>query len=531
MILPNTKIEPLREDLNKILTPSFLTSTTFKRWIVGVDFADQWDKCLSIAKDDHRGSIIMGSNTEAYAHDAFTIVLNHFYENESYDNLMTFIVGTLKAYVEDKGVHIDLNNIKKDLQIANVGEEYINRLDAIYATDQKDEGKIENEADKVRALEKRYTDYLSRSEAHSKQAIEAYLDWHSAAVIYLSQYYSSANSDFQNIKDLDNSGNGASLRDNYHSIRTIYNLLMQNAEKNIPTFTNKRSPMIFISHSSKDKEFVEALVDLLECIGLDQSNIFCSSVEGYGVKFGRNIFETLRNLYVEHDLYVLFVHSPRYYTSHVSLNEMGAAWVLRTQHRSFLTKDMTFDRMTGVINGQELSLKVDSDNAASLLIEFKNSLVEFFGLKPVDEQKWARKSRLFLNNVCNIDVKNDNKEVTDIDEEYKRLQVEKLRMEAEDRKKAVIRGNIVHGFKAGNRELKLYNAGKCEAKEVKVEWLNPSEEVLLMHDFSSIGDLTPQNGRTFHMAICMGAPDTMNLRYSWKDEFSDNNVYEENIQL
>ena len=50
-----------------------------------------------------------------------------------------------------RGGHIDLNNIKKDLQVANVGEEYINRLDAIYATEQKDEGKIENEADKVRA--------------------------------------------------------------------------------------------------------------------------------------------------------------------------------------------------------------------------------------------------------------------------------------------------------------------------------------------------------------------------------------------
>ena len=531
MILPNTKIAPLREDLDRILTPSFLTSTPFKRWIVGIEFADQWDKCLSIAKEDLRGTMIMGSNMEAYAHDAFTIVLNHFYQNEIYDNLMTFIAGALKAYVDDKGVYIDLDNIKKDLQVANVGEEYINRLDAIYPTDQKDEERIENEADKVRALEKRYAEYLSRSEANSKQAIEAYLDWHSAAVIYLSQYYSSANSDFQKIKDLDNSGNGNSLCNNYHSIRTIYNLLMQNAERNIPSFTNKRSPMIFISHSSKDKEFVEAMVDLLECIGLDQSNIFCSSVEGYGVRFGSNIFDTLRDLYIEHDLYVIFVHSPRYYTSHVSLNEMGAAWVLRTQHRSFHTKDMTFDKMTGVINGQELSLKVDSENAASLLIEFKNSLIEFFGLRPVDEQKWARKSRLFLNAVCSIDVKNDSKEDTDIDDEYKRLQVEKLRMEAEDRKKAVIRGNIIHGAKAGNRELKLYNAGKCEAKEVKVEWLNPSKEVLLMHDFSSLGDLTPQNGRTFRMALCIGAPDTMNLRYTWKDDYSDNNVYEETLQL
>lgn len=530
MIQPNIKIEPLREDLNKILTPSFLTSTAFKRWLVGIDFAGQWDKCLSIAKDDLRGVIIMGSDIETYAHDAFTIVLNHFYEKESYDNLMNFIVGALKTYVDEKGVHVDLDNIKKDLQVANVPDEFIEKLDAIYTTVQVEE-KIENETDKVRALERKYIDCLSRSEVNSSQAIDAYLNWHSAAVIYLSQYYSSANSDFQKLKDLENSGNGYSLQDNYHSIRTIYNLLMQNAEKNIPSFTNKRSPMVFISHSSKDKEFVEAMVDLLECIGLDQSNIFCSSVEGYGVKFGCNIFETLRNLYVEHDLYVLFVHSPRYYKSHVSLNEMGAAWVLRTQHRSFLTKDMTFDKMTGVINGQELSLKVDNDDAASLLIEFKNSLIEFFGLKPVDEQKWVRKSRLFLNAVCNIDVQNDSKDDIDIDKEYKKLQVEKLRMETEDRKKALIRGNIIRGVKAGNRELKLYNAGKCEAKNVKVEWLNPSNEVLLRHDFSDIGDLTPQNGRTIHMAICMGAPDTMNLRYSWKDEYSDNNVYEEKIQL
>lgn len=531
MILPNTKIEPLREDLNRILTPSFLTSTAFKRWVVGVDFANQWEKCLSIAENDLRGVMIMGSDMEAYAHDALTLVLNHFYEKESYDNLMTFIVGALKTYVDEKGGHVDLNNIKKDLQVANVPEENIAKVDVIYATNHVDESKIEKESDRVRALEEKYIDCLSRFGTNSSQAIETYLNWHSGAVLYLSQYYSTANSDFLKLKDLENSGNGHSLRDNYHSIRTIYNLLMQNAEKNIPSYTSKRSPMVFISHSSKDKEFVEAMVDLLESIGLDQSNIFCSSVEGYGVKFGSNIFETLRNLYVEHDLYVLFVHSPRYYKSHVSLNEMGAAWVLRAQHRSFLTKDMTFEKMTGVINGQELSLKVDNDDAASILIEFKNSLIEFFGLKPVDEQKWARKSRLFLNAVCNIDVKNDSKEDTDIDKEYKRLQIEKLRMEAEDRKKATIRGNIIRGAKAGNRELKLYNAGKCEAKDVKVEWLNPSDEILLMHDFSDIGDLTPQNGRTFHMAICMGAPDTMNLRYSWKDEYSDNNVYEENIQL
>ena len=51
--------------------------------------------------------------------------------------------------------------------------------------------------------------------------------------------------------------------------------------------------MVFISHSSKDKSFVEALVDLLEGLGLTKNNLFCSSVDGYGIPLGRDIFETI----------------------------------------------------------------------------------------------------------------------------------------------------------------------------------------------------------------------------------------------
>lgn len=532
MIKPNIKIEPLREDLDKILDSEFLVSTAFKRWLVEIGFAERWNQCISIAKDNLKGVLIMGSNKEMYAHAAFTLALNYFYEKSSFDNLLTFIVGALKTYCDEKKTAINLEEIKKDLRVAGVDKENIDKLDFVNSAKESSGVEIESESDKVRALEKKYNDLADSAGVNSSQAIHAYLDWHAAAVVYLNQFYSPAHADFQRLKDLDNSGNGFSLKDNYHSIRSIYNLLMNNAVKSSPLLSDRKTPMVFISHSSKDREFVEALVDLLEAIGLDQSNVFCSSVDGYGVGLGNNIFDTLRNLYIEHELYVLFVHSPRYYQSHVSLNEMGAAWVLHTKHQSFLTQDMTFDKMTGVINGQELSLKVDSDNAASLLIQLKNSLIGFFSLQPVDEQKWERKSRVFLNSVRNIKVAVENKQgVADLDAEFRRLQVEKLRQEAEDRKKAVIRGNIIRGVKAGTRELKLYNAGKCEAKNVKVEWLNQSDQVLVMNDFSDIGDLTPQNSRTFHMALCMGAPEIMNLRYSWKDEYSDNNTYIENIQL
>lgn len=102
MIKPNIKIEPLREDLDKILDSEFLVSTAFKRWLVEIGFAERWNQCISIAKDNLKGVLIMGSNKEMYSHAAFTLALNYFYEKSSFDNLLTFIVGALKTYCDEK---------------------------------------------------------------------------------------------------------------------------------------------------------------------------------------------------------------------------------------------------------------------------------------------------------------------------------------------------------------------------------------------------------------------------------------------
>ena len=154
--------------------------------------------------------------------------------------------------------------------------------------------------------------------------------------------------------------------------------------------------MVFISHSSNDRPFVEALVDLLESLGLTKANLFCSSVDGYGIPLSGDIFETIRGLFYDHDLYVIFIHSPRYYGSPVSLNEMGAAWVLKTDFCSILTNDMEFKDMTGVVNNNALSIKVNSDDAPARLTEMKNRLVDMLGLIPIDEIAWDRKRKNFL---------------------------------------------------------------------------------------------------------------------------------------
>lgn len=171
-----------------------------------------------------------------------------------------------------------------------------------------------------------------------------------------------------------------------------------NTQKKIKQEDGK-TPLVFISHSSKDKDFVEALVSLLESLGFDNTNLFCSSIPDYWVGLSQDIFDSLYNLFVEHELFVIFIQSPRYYESPISLNEMGAAWVLKTNHCSILTKDMRGEDMKGVVNSNTIFIKVDTPEASSRMNELKNQLTELFGLKLITETQWERKRNTFLNAV------------------------------------------------------------------------------------------------------------------------------------
>ena len=117
----------------------------------------------------------------------------------------------------------------------------------------------------------------------------------------------------------------------------------------------------------------------------------------------------------------------------------------------------------------------------------------------MDMNKWERKRDQFLQVVRNLKYDDvvDTVEENDVDKEYKKLLIAKMKDEAEARQKAVIRGNIVPGYKGDASTLKLFNAGAATARNVCVEWLNENDSVILTSDFSVIGDLTPQNSRCF----------------------------------
>lgn len=305
--------------------------------------------------------------------------------------------------------------------------------------------------------------------------------------------------------------------------------------KEMDAVTSDKTPMVFISHSSKDKEFVEALVTLLESIGLDNTNLFCSSVPDYWIGLSQDIFESLRKLFHDHELFVIFIQSPRYFDSPVSLNEMGAAWVLKNDCCSILTKNMKREQMRGVVDGSTIFIKVDAPEASARMNELRKKLTGMFNLATMSDTTWERKRNTFLKAVNAIEystkAEEEVKENSPVSEEYMTLQIEKLKQEAIEKKKAQICGNIIESRTKGNRILKIFNAGQAVARNVNVEWLNPDDEVIVQWEFGLIGEISPQNGRSYNIALCMGHPDTMRLRYTWADDFKEDNVFEEDVQL
>lgn len=159
-----------------------------------------------------------------------------------------------------------------------------------------------------------------------------------------------------------------------------------------------KTPKIFISHSSKDVEYVSALVDLLCDIGLNAEHIFCSSVPGYGIPLDHDIYDFLKQQFQEHDLHVFFILSDNYYDSPACLNEMGATWILQTNYTSILLPGFEFRKIDGAINPRKIAIKLDGlqDDLKEKLGQLKDNLIAEFGLPNLPSIRWEKKRDEFI---------------------------------------------------------------------------------------------------------------------------------------
>ena len=179
--------------------------------------------------------------------------------------------------------------------------------------------------------------------------------------------------------------------------------------------TENKMPMLLISHATTDKKYAEHLVTLFENIGLDQTQMICSSVPGYGIPLNKRVYEWLANKFTDWDLdlYVIFVLSDRYYSSPASLNEMGAAWVTKKEYTSILLPGFDFSQIRGAISADQIAIKLDSDEEElrQRLNELKDDLTEKFGLTKIVDIRWERFRSAFIDAVKGIQVEKENSRV------------------------------------------------------------------------------------------------------------------------
>ena len=178
---------------------------------------------------------------------------------------------------------------------------------------------------------------------------------------------------------------------------------------------------------SKNKDQVVKIADLLHSINLSpRRDIFCSSLPGYGIPNGANIFDFLRERFLNYDLHIIFVHSPEYYESPVSLNEMGAAWVLRANATSLLLPGFDFSGMKGVIGSDCIAIKLDGDSSEvkDRLNQLRRELESEFDISDNEDIIWEEARDKFIREI-NGDVSTPNENISAtpalITEEMKQL--------------------------------------------------------------------------------------------------------------
>lgn len=245
--------------------------------------------------------------------------------------------------------------------------------------------------------------------------IQAFQDWFQEVHLELQDIHDRTKDHFiwEALTDFNKKMNGWNDKHIFSEIKGKLKAIRKNIGKYYPDGLEKNQeikeqktmvdkiPKIFISHSSKDKAYVTQIVTLLDGMGLNQTQVFCSSLPGYGIPIDTNIFDFLRNQFLEYNLHVIFVHSDNYYMSPISLNEMGAAWALKSTVTSILLPGFGFEKMTGVVNNQAIAIKLDGQKLElqDKLNQLYDKIVSEFGLVRKADIIWQQKRDAFIKDI------------------------------------------------------------------------------------------------------------------------------------
>jgi hypothetical protein len=121
---------------------------------------------------------------------------------------------------------------------------------------------------------------------------------------------------------------------------------------------------VFISHSSRDVDFVLQLNEFLSGLGIPKENIFCSSIEGQGVTQGNRIEDSVKQ-HLSNSTIIIYVLSQNFLKSQACMQELGVGWMSNDTKKCFFMKldDISMEDIKGFLN---MSYKFTFVNEESL---------------------------------------------------------------------------------------------------------------------------------------------------------------------
>lgn len=211
------------------------------------------------------------------------------------------------------------------------------------------------------------TSYTFKSPAAFRLSTPYFAEWRYKVKTYIMTNY--ADYEIQEIMELLDKTDLSETEKN-----RIVGLLNALANQSTPNAATRKVACsgVFISHSSQDKDFVVKVSDFFEKIGVKTKDIFCSSIEGQGVKNGERIEEKVRERLISSQL-LFYIITKNFLKSNYCIQELGAGWILRDSRingkKAFLLKldDVKADEIKGFVNSDFKYSILDQDSLTELI--------------------------------------------------------------------------------------------------------------------------------------------------------------------
>lgn len=151
---------------------------------------------------------------------------------------------------------------------------------------------------------------------------------------------------------------------------------------------------IFISHSSRDKDIVDAFVNLLQTGGnISSEKIFCSSLEGMGIPVGENFVQFIKDK-LSNSKVVVCIITQNYISSQFCMAELGATWMLSHNIVPIVVPPLTYNDVKGILTGTQIF----SINQKADLNNFLTVLKDILSID-IYHARWETRRQQFLNEI------------------------------------------------------------------------------------------------------------------------------------